>query len=114
MSQEISWDVVAQRSGLDPAVLAGTERGSVSKNQRRVCEFDWRLLRRASELNGATDIALTFADYIDAKNRDARRYDQLTPETVLFIEEVERVAGAPVSLVGTRFDMRSIIDRRIW
>jgi adenylosuccinate synthase len=114
MSQEINWQTVAERSGLDADNLTGTERGSVSNNQRRVAEFDWQLLRQASELNGATDIALTFADYIDAENQKARRYDQLTQDTVLFIEEVERVAGVPVSLIGTRFDMRSIIDRRSW
>ena len=114
MSQEISWEAVAKRSGLDASLLADTERGSVSNNQRRVGEFDWQLLRHASELNGATDIALTFADYIDAKNQKARRYDQLTEATILFIEEIERVAGVPVSLIGTRFDTRSIIDRRSW
>ena len=31
-----------------------------------------------------------------------------------FIEEVENVAGAPVSLISTRFGFRSIIDRRGW
>jgi adenylosuccinate synthase len=30
----------------------------------------------------------------------------------LFIEEIERVSGAPVTLIGTRFDERSVIDRR--
>jgi adenylosuccinate synthase len=46
------------------------------------------------------------------KNRKARRYDQLQPETILFIEEIERVSGAPVTLIGTCFDERSVIDRR--
>ncbi len=75
-------------------------------------EFDWELLRSAAELNGATEIALTFADYLDVRNQQARRYDQLQPETILFIEEIERVSGAPVTLIGTRFDQRSVIDRR--
>ena len=72
-------------------------------------------MRRAAELNGATDIALTFADYIAKENVDARRYDQLSPATIQFIEDVERVTGAPVSRwVATRFDLRSVIDRREW
>jgi adenylosuccinate synthase len=44
----------------------------------------------------------------------ARRYEQLDPETIRFVEEVERVAAAPASLISTRFDFRSIIDRRAW
>ena len=65
-------------------------------------------------LNGPTDIALTFADYIDATNRDARRFEQLSERTIQFLEEVENVTGAQVSLVSTRFGFRNIIDRRNW
>ncbi|MFC7530126.1 adenylosuccinate synthetase [Actinoplanes sp. GCM10030250] len=114
MSQEITFDDIAERSGIPADELHETEKGSVSNKKRRVAEFDWRMLRRAVELNGSTDIALTFTDYLDQKNRDARRYEQLTPETIRFVEEVERVAGIPVSLLGTRFDVRSVIDRRRW
>jgi adenylosuccinate synthase len=42
------------------------------------------------------------------------RYEQLDSQTKQFIEEVERVGAAPVSLISTRFDFRSIIDRRAW
>lgn len=114
MSQELDWAEIAARSGHDSAELVALEKGSVSGTQRRVGEFDWVQLKATSELNGATDIALTFSDYIDKKNQGARRFDQLTPESVNFIEEVERVAGAPVTLIGTRFDRRSVIDRREW
>jgi adenylosuccinate synthase len=79
-----------------------------------VSEFDWTLLRKAASLNGPTDIALTFADYIAIKNRKARRFEQLTESTLRFIEEIEQVTSAPVSLITTRFDARSIIDRRAW
>lgn len=86
MSQEISWHDVAASSSVPLEELTNHERGSVSGNKRRVAEFDWQLLRRASELNGATDIALTFADYLNIKNRDARRYEQLTSATIEFVE----------------------------
>jgi adenylosuccinate synthase len=72
------------------------------------------LLRTAASLNGPTDIALTFADYLSIKNRDAHRFEQLTEETIRFVEEVEGVTGAPVSLVSTGFGPRAIIDRRKW
>lgn len=114
MSQELPWSEIAERSGIPVEKLQSAERGSVSNVERRVAEFDWQLLKRAAELNGATDIALTFADYLHVDNEKARRYDQLDTDTIHFIEEVERVSGAPVSLIGTRFSTRSVIDRREW
>jgi adenylosuccinate synthase len=65
-------------------------------------------------LNGATDVALTFADYLTAENQTAERFDQLSYETKEFISEVERVANAPVSLISRRFERFSVIDRRTW
>ena len=114
LSQEISWKIVAKRSGLKLNQLEESELTSTTNRRRRVGEFDWVLLKRASAINRPTDIALTFADYLDSHNEDARRYEQLQPDTIRFIEEVERVAAAPVSLISTRFDFRSIIDRRRW
>ena len=114
MSQEISLAEISRRSGISESELRKTETTSTTKKKRRISEFDWVLLKKAAELNAPTDIALTFADYICKRNRDARRFEQLTPETVQFIQEVERVAEAPVSLISTRFRHRSIIDRRIW
>jgi adenylosuccinate synthase len=113
MGREITWDTVAQRSGLPAGLVKNAEIGSVSRNPRRVAEFSWTQLQHSARLNGATDIALTFADYLDARNRGVRRVSQLTGETISFIEEVEAVALAPVSLISTGFDGRPI-DRRLW
>ncbi|TPG17161.1 adenylosuccinate synthetase [Pedococcus bigeumensis] len=110
--KELTWEDIASRSGLPRDVIV--ERGSVSNNQRRVAEFDWTLLRWAADVNGATDIAITFVDYLDKENQNAYRFDQLTSETIQFLEEVERVAGAPVSLISTKFSTRAVIDRRDW
>ena len=93
--------------------MKGTERGSVSGNARRVAEFSWSQLRRSAGINGATDLALTFADYVDTRNRGARRFSQLTDETIEMIYEMESVAAAPVSLVSANFDSRGPIDRRL-
>ena len=114
MSHELTWKIISERSLVPLTELRKNERTSTTKRRRRVGEFDWSLLRRSASLNGPTDIALTFADYISIENRDARRFEQLTVPTLRFIEEVERVAAAPVSLVATRFHYRSIIDRRRW
>ena len=114
MSQEITWSEVAKRSGIPVEELEKKEITTTTHRRRRVSEFDWDLFQRAVTLNAPTDIALTFADYLTVKNREARRFEQLTPDTIRFVEELERVASAPVSLISTRFDLRSIIDRRSW
>lgn len=114
MGKEITWDDISKRSGITVEKLFQTEKTSTTGRKRRVAEFNWVLFRKSVSLNGPTDIVLTFADYIDAINQQARRFEQLTPSTIRFIEEIERVASAPVSLVATRFELRSIIDRRGW
>lgn len=114
MSKEISWEEVAKRSGIPLAQLVRTEKTSTTHRQRRVGEFDWAQLRLSASLNGPTDVALTFADYVSKMNQNARRFEQLTPDTLKFIAEIEQVANCPVSLIGTRFHSRSIIDRRSW
>jgi adenylosuccinate synthase len=114
MAQEISLAEISRRSGIPLHKLTKTERTSTTNRKRRISEFDWSLIRKAASLNAPTDIALSFVDYIDARNENARRFDQLTEKTIRFIEEVERVTTAPVSLISTRFHPRSIIDRRNW
>lgn len=113
LTTELTWETVEERSGL--AGLAEKERTSKTNKLRRVGEPEWDLLRRAAVLNAPTDIALTFADYIDAANAEAWRFEQLTDAAIRFIDEVERVTGARVSLISTGFmQHRGIIDRRQW
>ena len=114
MSQEISLETVSLRSGIPLEELERTERTSTTDRRRRIGEFDWSLLRKASLLNRPTDIALTFTDYLTIKNRHAKRFEQLHPDTINFIQEVERVSSARVSLIATGFNPRSIIDQRSW
>ena len=113
-SKEIDWEMVSERSGIPVEELHCHEVGSVSGTPRRVGEFDWEMLRRACHLNSPTDVALTFVDYLDRQNSEAIRFDQLTPETIEFVEDVEMVAGVPCSLIGNRFDYKCVIDRRRW
>lgn len=114
MDLELDWEVIARRSHIPLKQLQKTEKTTTTDRKRRVGEFDWALLRRAAALNGPTDLALTFVDYLNRRNEKARRYEQLDSEAKEFIFEVERVGAAPVSMISTRFDYRSIIDRRAW
>ncbi|WP_129020679.1 adenylosuccinate synthetase [Edaphocola flava] len=113
-SNEIDFATIAQRSGKKLEDLVKKEITTTTKRPRRIAEFSWDLFRKACELNSPTDIALTFTDYISDSNELARRYENLTEDTRKFIEEIERCSGVKVSLIGTKFNFRSVIDRRNW
>ncbi len=122
LKHETDFVTIAKLAGLDPKEVPENERTSTTRRPRRVGWFDWEQFRRACALNAPTDLVLTFADYLHVSNQHARRFEQLHEDTIKFIEELERVAQAPVSLVNTRFprkaeekiDLRTVIDRRNW
>ena len=114
MTQEITLREISERSGKKLADLEQTEITSTTGRKRRIAEFDWNFIKNAAFLNGATDIALTFTDYISVDNESAQRFEQLTFKTIEMIEEIEQVTKARVSLIATGFSARSIIDRRRW
>lgn len=113
-SKQLTFEEIAKRSGYPLEEIKKIEKTSTTNRQRRIAEFSWHYFRRACELNTPTDIAFTFADYINYENQQARRFEQLTNESTRFIQEMERCAGVSVSLIATRFSYRSIIDRRNW
>jgi adenylosuccinate synthase len=114
MASPITYEQLSQWSGIPLEELLEHEKTTTTGRQRKFGSFDWEQLRQSTFLNGPTDIALTFVDYLNVKNRDAFRFEQLTPDTLRFIEEVERVSGVPVSFISTNFSWRNVIDRRAW
>lgn len=114
MARELNWEDIAVRSGAPIERIKRTEFTSTTYKQRRVGEFDWQLLELACHLNGPTDIALTFVDYISKDNDTARRFEQLTHQTIRFIDEVEAFTQSPVSLICNGFDRFTVLDRRSW
>ncbi|NPD29556.1 AAA family ATPase [Corallococcus exiguus] len=76
--------------------------------------FDWVGLREAASLNAPTDLALTLAGDLAATNWASRRFDQLTDAARHHLEELERVAGAPVSFLAPSPEARHLIERRPW
>ncbi|HEX2448647.1 MAG TPA: adenylosuccinate synthetase [Methyloceanibacter sp.] len=111
---EIDPKTIAERCGLREEEIKETEVGTVSGNPRRIAEFNLERVRRSAVLNGATDVALTFADYIDSRNRNATDFDQLTQQTKDFIAQIETATNIPVSLISKGFKGHSLIDRRNW
>lgn len=60
MNNEITWEELSRRIGKDVS-----ERTTVTKKVRRVGEWDSDLFHRSCILNGPTDVALMFTDYVD-------------------------------------------------
>lgn len=102
-SEEIEWGDI----GIDPE----KERTTVTKKIRRVATFSMEQVQEAAAVNGATEIALTFADYLDPDIRGAwvPVGDGAYPAVTKLIKEVERATGIPVTMVGT--GPHTVIDR---
>ena len=60
MKNEITWEDLSFRLGKEVS-----EKTTVTKKTRRVAEWDDALFQRSCVLNDPTEIALTFADYVD-------------------------------------------------
>jgi adenylosuccinate synthase len=102
--EEISWERVAKEAGMPTAeaeTLLTKELTTVTKRLRRVFTFSDRQLREAALVNGATKIALNFANYIDWSVYGTNDYYKLSQKVKDFIVRVEDVAKIPVTVVGT-------------
>ena len=114
MDYEVKLEDIHKKSGIPLDELKRIERTTTTDRPRRIAEFYWEQFNDSVQLNGPTDIALTFVDYFDIENRKAFRFEQLSDDTIRFVEEVERVSGRPVTLLSTDFSWRNVIDRRAW
>jgi hypothetical protein len=103
--------IITYRGATNPISVGGAVGFPDRSRDRDICQN--RRIKSAA-LNAPTDIAVTFVDYFDPKNRDVQRFDPLTAETQMLIEEAERVASAPVSLVSVGVSHRAVLDRRSW
>lgn len=113
MGREIKFQDVANRSDIPVKQIEDTELGTVSKKPRRIAEFDWAQIVRAAQINGATDIALTFTDYLGASNAEAATVEQLNGAARDFITRLEAVTGAKVSLVSKAFARDGVLGNLV-
>lgn len=97
---EMTWAEVAQAAGAPPEVMQG-ELTTVTKRLRRVFSFSAKQLKEAVAINGATKLALNFANYIDWTCFGVSDYQQLPQTVIKYIHEIEDIAGIPVTIVGT-------------
>ena len=114
MGQVIDFETIHERSKVPLEEFGTTERGTISNKPRRVAEFDWARIRRSAQLNGATRIALTFADYFGVENREATDYDELNDRTQEFIRKLEMVTGVSVDYVSKAFAKDGVLEKGSW
>ena len=81
MYGEISWDKITDKDGM-PII---PEKTTVTKKVRRIAEWDDGLFRQSCLLNAPTQIALTFADYVDPE-----LYNCIDKETVMGSDELNK------------------------
>ena len=98
--EEMTWEQVAKAAGAPPEVMAG-ELTTVTKRLRRVFGFSKQQLVEAAAVNGASKIALNFANYIDWSIYGASEYDRLTQKVIDFIYMIEDLVQLPVTFIGT-------------
>lgn len=97
---EMTWEQVAELAGAPAQVMQG-ELTTVTKRLRRVFSFSETQLEEAVVVNGATKIALNFANYLDWSCYGVNNYDDLSNKITDFIKRCEDIAQIPVTIVGT-------------
>lgn len=65
MKKEITWDELNRRIRECGGTAVDPEHTTVTKKTRRIAEWDPDLFEKSFVLNAPTEIALTFADYVD-------------------------------------------------
>jgi adenylosuccinate synthase len=90
-----------------------TEYGTVTGRERRAAPFDFKLAKRAVQLNGATQIALTKLDVLFPGCKGAKEISSLSSEARNFVDRIQRETSVPVTLIGTGPGNADIIDTRV-
>lgn len=100
--EELTWALIKESSGY-PDDYDLHEMTTVTKRLRRVFTFSMDQALRAAMVNGATKIALNFANYLDHSCFRTRGTDvrQLPTKVREFVDSLESSLNIPVALVGT-------------
>lgn len=118
-SKEITWEEINNRSGANNYGIDFTELTTVTKKIRRVFELDPLILEKNAKQNGVTEIILNFIQHIDVEYMNEN--NELIGDAFYFdsrmrryLEYIEEITGAPITLLGTGADNSEIIKRKIF
>jgi adenylosuccinate synthase len=104
LQDEISVQEAKQRGWHEVATVTG--------RARRAAPFDFELAKKAIQLNGATQLAITKLDILYPQITGLTNEDSLPKEALKFIAKIENNLGVPVTLLGTGPGVKDIITRR--
>lgn len=90
--KELSWEEVSQISGISVEELKTKEMTTTTHRLRRVAEFNEDEFMKSIQLNGPTDLCLTFADYVGGEDKIAEMVNRL-----------EVLSGVPVTMISRGF-----------
>ena len=88
------------------------EYGSVTGRERRSSPFNFKLAKKAIQLNGGTQLALTKLDVLYPEIKGITEYSKLSKNAQNFVENIESELGLKVVLIGTGSELDAVIDRR--
>lgn len=103
-NHEITWADVARDSGMPPneaEALYTRELTTVTKRIRRVFSFSIKQVQEAVAINGANNIVLNFANYIDYSIYGQTGLNELPQKIKDFIRKIEDACEVPVTMIGT-------------
>ena len=98
MKNEITWEELNRRMGIE----IQPEKTTVTKKVRRIAEWDDDLFQQSCILNAPTEIALTFADYIDPEIANETNVDKVLKSKLLndFVV-AHKLTNGLVKYIGT-------------
>lgn len=108
--EEISWGEIANRCGA-PMDLTKTELTTVTKRLRKCYSWSDKQFSRAVLVNGATKIALNFANYIDWSCYGKNDYDDLGTKVHDWVKRLEDKHQLKVDLVSTGPRVDQVCER---
>lgn len=97
MKNEITWKELENRMGCEIT----PEKTTVTKKVRRIAEWDPELFAQSCLLNAPTEIALTFADYVDPYIYGCTNAERLKASAPLQEFIRTNLAGCNVRYIGT-------------
>lgn len=77
------------------------EYGTVTGRPRRAAEFDYELAKKACELNGATQIAITKLDILFPSIKGKKNKSDIPKEVMNFISQIESFTKVKVKYLST-------------
>ena len=100
---EMSLEEIERKGFVEPSSIGGVTR-------RKASGLDWDMLRYAVEVNGATQIALTFCDHYDPEMRNVKDRNGITAKVRELMEKIQTETSAPVRILNTGKAFDNIID----